>query len=263
MPPGSIWPRSSPTSASIRRFSLSFMASTRSPRGASLRGEVDHLVRVLLAVEELDVVERVDLLERGRPVVLPWARSSARTRSGRRRPSGPRPRLRRSGTRPASLSFFGLPPCCDVRHGLQQEVAVQVREHVVVEQHALAHRVDARSGRVAEQARRSPCPAGPVTIALRFAASAPVSPTSVGAMSRCEVSARHVRRRLGRVRDDQRHVVLLAVGDRALGVQLVRTVHVAVVGGAGSRSCGRASPAASSSSSTVAMLRSTSRRQFR
>ena len=32
MPPGSIWPRSSPTSASIRRFSLSFMASSRSTR---------------------------------------------------------------------------------------------------------------------------------------------------------------------------------------------------------------------------------------
>ena len=82
-------------------------------------------------------------------------------------------------------------------------------------------------------------------------------------MSRCEVTARHwPPPAIGRMRDDQRDVVLLAVGDRALRVQLVGAVHVAVVGGEDDdRPVGQARGI--ELGEHRAMLRSTSRRQFR
>ena len=58
IPPGSIWPRSSPTSASMSRLSLSFIAMTSS-RCCARHREVGHLVRVSLRVEQLDVVQPI------------------------------------------------------------------------------------------------------------------------------------------------------------------------------------------------------------
>ena len=48
-----------------------------------------------------------------------------------------------------------------------------------------------------------------------FSDSHCVMPTSVGAMSTCDVTARIAAAGIGGMRDDQRHVVLLAIGRRA------------------------------------------------
>ena len=113
---------------------------------------------------------------------------------------------------------------------LVEEVAIEIGEHVVVEQSAVAHGVDVSLlGRSEHDAE---------ILALE-------SLDDLRPLCGCGAGQADQRRRdvevrrhgpallaagVARVSDDQRHVVLLSVGGRALGVELMGAVHVAVIG---------------------------------
>jgi hypothetical protein len=118
----------------------------------------------------------------------------------------------------------------DVADRLVEKIPVEVGEHVVVEQHAVPDGIEVGALRRCEDT-------GEILAREPF--------DDAGALVRRDAGQGDQRRReidvrgdgaalpaagMGRVRHDQRHVVLLAVRHCALGVQLVCAVHVAVVG---------------------------------